>query len=66
MLDFPSDDVQIYIQPGETRTIVSGTAQLRNRFKSTATLTDTWTVNVHIPSLTFDKSIKYKIRGRPQ
>jgi hypothetical protein len=66
MLDFPPDDAEIYMLPGETRTLVSGTALLRNRFKSTAAMTDTWTVKVRIPNLTFENSIKYKIRGRPQ
>lgn len=66
MLDFPDSAVEILIPPGKSATLVSGTVALRNRFAKTAVLTDTWTVSVRIPSLTFEKNLKYKIRGRPQ
>jgi hypothetical protein len=65
MLDFPDDNAVITIAPKSFRDIVTGTAALRNRFKTTAAVTDKWTVNVRIPSLSFTKTLKYKIRGRP-
>jgi hypothetical protein len=65
MLDFPSNGTEIVILPGKSFDVVTGKALLRNHFKTTAAMTDLWTVNVRIPSLTFTKSLKYKIRGRP-
>jgi hypothetical protein len=66
MLSFPGGGTEIFLPPGESVTLVTGRAQLRNRFKATASLKDTWTVNVRIPALTFDKNLRYRIRGRPQ
>jgi hypothetical protein len=65
MLDFPAGEPPIFILPQSSLELVTGTAAMRNRFKSTAAVTDTWTVNVKIPALTFTKTLKYKIRGRP-
>jgi hypothetical protein len=63
MLKFPSGE--IFLEPGESVTLLDDTAILRNRFPATAAVSDTWTVNVHIPSISVSKSLKYKIRSRP-
>ena len=62
MLNFPSG-AEIDLAPGRSIDLVTGTAELRNKFKMPAMLTDTWTVNVHIPSLTVTKTLKYRIKG---
>lgn len=64
MLDFPGGS-EIFLEPGTSIDLVTGTAAMRNQFKSSAALTDTWTVNVEIPAMTFTKTLKYKIRSRP-
>jgi hypothetical protein len=64
MLNFPSG-ARIGLSPGQSIDLVTGQAVMRNRFKTTAALTDTWTVNVAIPPFSLDKTLKYKIRGRP-
>jgi hypothetical protein len=64
VLDFPPG-TRIFLEPGQSVDLVTGKAALRNHFKSTAALTDTWTVNVEIPAFSISKTLKYKIRGRP-
>jgi hypothetical protein len=59
------NDPFLTVAPGDSITLVSGTVELRNRFTVPAQLKDTWTVNVHVPALTVDKTVKYKIKSRP-
>jgi hypothetical protein len=63
VLNLPSE---IGIPPGQSFDLLNETVLMRNVFPDVAKLTDKWTVNVFIPEISDDASVKYRIRGRPR
>jgi hypothetical protein len=57
---------EIFIPPGKSVDLFHQPVKLRNVTGTTAKIKDTWTANVLIPELSIDRSLQYKIRGRPE
>jgi hypothetical protein len=56
----------VTVPVGKSFDLFHQTVQMRNVLPDTAKIKDTWEANVFIPEVSAEKSLSYRIRGRPR
>ena len=57
---------QAVVPVGQSIGLLRETVRMRNVLPDTAKIKDTWQATVFIPQVSAEKSLSYKVRGRPQ
>jgi hypothetical protein len=56
---------QVVVPVGQSIDLLHETVRMRNVLPDTAKIKDTWQATVAIPGVSAEKSLSYRIRGRP-
>jgi len=56
----------VTVPVGQSFDLLHQTVQMRNVLPDTAKIKDTWRATVFIPEVSAEKSLSYRVRGRPQ